>query len=199
MRRFVLAVDLDGVCADYQAALAAHLTATGRAPGAELTSWSFVDAGWFRDEGEYLAVHRDAIGAGMFATMAEIDGASDALWELSDVHDVHIRVVTHRLIANGDHHLVVGDTLRWLNTPRADGRPRVPFRDLCFLGSKSDAGADCHLDDAPHQLQALTAAGQQVVIFDQPYNRTLAGRRARNWAEVVDHVAELAAAGSTAG
>ena len=60
---------------------------------------------------------------------------ANALWALNDV-DVHIRIVTHRLVHNWAHDLVVADTVRWLQMPCSDGRPRVPYRDICFVGQK---------------------------------------------------------------
>ena len=112
---------------------------------------------------------------------------SDALWALSDA-EVHIRIVTHRFLTHGDQDRAAGDTIAWLQSRRADGRVRIPHRDLCFLGAKADASADMHLDDAPHQVEALRASGQNVLVFDQPYNRHLAGPRATGWEEVAERV-----------
>ena len=50
--------------------------------------------------------------------------------------------------------------------------------------------ARVHIDDAPGQINALKEAGENVLIFDQPYNRHLEGPRAHNWSEVVEMVFE---------
>lgn len=188
--RFVLAIDLDGVCGAYTQSLRPHLAAMGRTDAFELPEpkdWNLVRAGWFDSLDEYLAAHRYAVDHALFRTMDEIPGMSDALWELSD-NEVHIRVVTHRFLTHGDQGQAALDTIAWLQQRRADGRVRVPHRDLCFLGAKRDASADLHLDDAPHQIEALRAAGQEVLVFDQLYNRSLGGARAANWPEVVTYV-----------
>jgi 5'-nucleotidase len=188
--RFVLAVDLDGVCADYLNSLRPYMAAMGRRDAFDLaapTEWDMVAAGWFTSADEYLAAHRYAVERAFFRTMQEIPGMSDALWTLSDA-EVHIRIVTHRFLTHGDQDRAAGDTIAWLQAKREDGRVRVPHRDLCFLGAKADASADLHLDDAPYQVESLRASGQQVLVFDQPYNQGLAAPRARGWDDVVVQV-----------
>lgn len=188
LKRFVLGVDLDGVCAQYIPAFHTYCISQGiKVPDTPDTPhWDLVQAGWFPTRDHYMATHNAAVAAGLFAWMPEVPGASDALWALSDL-EVHLRVVTHRL-GHGDHHIVVGDTTRWLQAPRGDGRARVPYRDLAFLGTKEQLNSDLHIDDAPHVIESMHAAGQRVLIFDQPYNRHLDGPRARNWDEVLDYV-----------
>jgi 5'-nucleotidase len=188
--RFVLAVDLDGVCADYLNSLRPYMAAMGRRDAFDLeppAEWDMVTAGWFASADEYIATHRYAVERAFFRTMQEIPGMSDALWQLSDA-EVHIRIVTHRFLTHGDQDRAAGDTIAWLQARRADGRVRVPHRDLCFLGAKADASADMHLDDAPYQVESLRNSGQRVLVFDQPYNRHLAGPRACGWEDVVAKV-----------
>jgi 5'-nucleotidase len=188
--RFVLAVDLDGVCADYTRSLRPYMAAMGRRDAFELAEpedWNLVKAGWFETLDEYMDTHRFAVERGFFRTMEEIEGMSEALWTLSDA-EVHIRIVTHRFLTHGDQGLAATDTIAWLQRRREDGRVRIPHRDLCFLGAKADASADLHLDDAPHQIEALRGAGENVLVFDQPYNRGLPGPSARGWGEVVEYV-----------
>jgi len=185
--RFVLAVDLDGVCADYLNSLRPYMAALGRRDAFDLPEpdrWDLVAAGWFESADEYLHTHRYAVERAFFRTMEPIAGMSDALWALSDA-EVHIRIVTHRFLTHGDQGQAAGDTIAWLQSRREDGRVRIPHRDLCFLGAKADASADLHLDDAPYQVEALRASGQDVLVFGQPYNQHLEGPRAEGWDDVV--------------
>ncbi len=194
--RFVLAVDLDGVCAAYTKSIRPYMAALGRADAFELPEpddWNLINAGWFKDLDEYMLTHRYAVEHAFFRTMEEIPGMSDALWQLSDA-EVHIRIVTHRFLSHGDQGQAAADTIAWLQTRRSDGRVRIPHRDLCFLGAKADASADLHIDDAPHQIETLREAGQDVLIFDQPYNRHLAAPRAKGWDDVVTQVLAAQAA-----
>lgn len=192
--RFVLGVDLDGVCGDYTNALRTFCRSRGiDVPDGDPLAWDLVDAGWFPDRDAYAYAHNSAIAAGIFAWMPELDGASDALWTLSDA-EVHIRVVTHRL-SRGMAGMAASDTVRWLDQARADGRPRIPYRDLCFLGTKQALDSDLHIDDAPHVIAAMHRSGHDVIVMDASYNRDFAGfedaeelralPRARDWAEAL--------------
>jgi len=193
--RFVLAVDLDGVCGDYLNSLRPYMAAMGRRDAfdlAEPDSWDLVAAGWFETVDDYLRTHRYAVERGFFRTMEEIPGMSDALWALSDA-EVHIRIVTHRFLTHGDQDRAAGDTIAWLQARREDGRVRVPHRDLCFLGAKADASADMHHDDAPYQVESLRASGQNVLVFGHSYNAHLNSPRASGWDDVVRQVLEAQA------
>lgn len=190
---FVLGVDLDGVCADYSSAfrsfVARDLGIDPSTMGPQ-NHWEFFECeGWgVRDTAHYVDLHRRAVlDEHMFAAMPEIEGASDALWQLSDA-GVYIRIITHRLTVNWGHSKAVADTTEWLQQPRSDGRPRIPYRDICFCAAKADVGADLYIDDAPHNVLALRRARRDVVCFDAPYNRDVRGKRATNWAEVVELV-----------
>ncbi|MEM8924700.1 MAG: hypothetical protein AAGD35_14450 [Actinomycetota bacterium] len=186
---FVLGVDLDGVCADYTEGLRAVVAADrGIAPD-DLPlgrSWGFQE--WDLDVDEFNRLHRKGVvEERMMRSLPVIDGCADALWRLSDA-GVWIRIITHRLYLNWGHAEVVADTVHWLD------EARVPYRDLCFLGDKPEVGADVYIDDAPHNVDALRAAGNEVIVFEQPYNLDMAGPRASNWAEVEELVLQIAAA-----
>lgn len=189
-RRFVLAVDLDGVCANYTESLRPFMAARGNEQAFRLDApklFNLAQAGWFADMADYNATHSYAVEHSLFRSMQEIEGMSDGLWELSD-NEVHVRVVTHRILTHGDQDRAVVDTIAWLQNKRPDGRVRVPYRDLCFLAAKADMTADMHIDDAPHQIEKLVSAGENVLIYDHVYNRHIDAPRASNWEQVVDKV-----------
>lgn len=186
MTEFVLGVDLDGVCADYNAALR---SAVARHRGIDPTdlpaevTWDF--ANWGLDRDAFLDHHHRAVREdGLFRNAPPIEGASDALWRLSDA-GVWIRIITHRLVDNWSHARVVADTVEWLDDAR------IPYRDICFLGQKPQVEADAYVDDAPHNVHALRSSGNTVIVFDQPYNRDLPGLRASSWGDVERIVADL--------
>ncbi len=185
---FVLGVDLDGVCADYTAGFRSVASIEWDVPETSLTtevSWDFGE--WGLDREGFLALHRASVQQHrMFRDMPAIDGASESLWRLSDA-GVWIRVITHRLVTNWGHAIIVSDTVEWLDLRR------IPYRDLCFLGRKPEVQADAYVEDAPHNIEALRAGGNTVIVFDQPYNRDLPGPRASTWTEVEAIVAELIA------
>lgn len=185
---FVLGVDLDGVCADHATAFREIVARERGVDPATLPpqrTWDFAE--WGLTPAAFDALHRRAVlEHRMFRTMPAVDGCADALWRLSDA-GVWIRVITHRLYANWGHAIAVGDTVAWLD---AHG---IPFRDLCFLGQKPEVEADAYIDDAPHNVHALRATGNPVIVFDQPYNAELDGPRARSWAEAEQVVLDLVA------
>ncbi len=189
MPDFVLGVDLDGVCADHATAFRRAVATDRGIDPSELPpqqSWDFLE--WGLDRAEFERLHRDAVVEHhMFRTMPAVPGAAETLWRLSDA-GVWIRLITHRLFTNFGHAVAVADTVAWLDDQS------IPYRDLCFLGAKPQVEADAYIDDAPHNIEALRAEGNEVIVFDQPYNREVAGRRARTWDEAERHVRELLSA-----
>ncbi len=183
--RFVFGVDLDGVVADYTAGFAEFVAARrGVDPASLPTERSYDFREWGLEPGEFEQYHGTAvIEHRMLAKLPAIAGAAEALWRLSDA-GVWIRVITHRLYVNWGHAEAVADTVSWLDS---EG---IPYRDICFLGNKPEVEADCYVDDAPHNIEALRAGGNDVIVFDQPYNRDAADPRARNWPDVEQLVME---------
>lgn len=186
---FTLGLDLDGVCADYVAGFRAHVA---KAFGVEESTlgvvdhWDFTNIGWgIVSRQHYESLHLQAVREGMFRTLPPVPGVSRALWQLSDA-GVHIRVVTHRLFIKGAHEQSAGDTIGWL-----EGH-NIPYRDICMIADKVKVGADLYLDDSPTNVEKLRAAGADVVIFDQPYNRHVEGQRVRTWDEALELILEKA-------
>jgi len=187
-RSFVFGVDLDGVCADYTAGFR-QIVADEL--GVELESlplersWDFHE--WGLDAADFERLHHLAVTERrLFRDLPAIDGCADALWRLSDA-GVWIRIITHRLYVNWGHATAVSDTVSWLDTYS------IPYRDICFLGKKPQVEADVYVDDAAHNVSALRETGNPVIVFDQPYNRDMAGPRAHTWSDVEELVIEFAA------
>jgi 5'(3')-deoxyribonucleotidase len=183
---FVLGVDLDGVCGDHAQAFRAIVALERGIPVDQLPlqdTWDF--ASWHFGPDEFDIMHRRAVlDHRMFRTMPAIEGCAEALWRLSDA-GVWIRVITHRLFTNWGHAVAVADTVAWLDDHG------IPYRDLCFLGQKPEVEADAYVDDAAHNIEALRRAGNDVIVFDQPYNRAVAGPRATGWEDVERLVLDL--------
>lgn len=180
-------VDLDGVCADYTTAFRAVVAEELGVSFDDLPlerSWDFRE--WGLDAHEFERLHHHAVAERrFFRDLPAFEGCADALWRLSDA-GVWIRIITHRLYVNWGHAAAVSDTVSWLDTFQ------IPYRDICFLGRKPQVEADVYIDDAPHNVEALRATGNPVIVFDQPYNRQLKGLRAKTWLEVEEIVLDLA-------
>ncbi len=184
----VLGVDLDGVCGDYEDAFRRSVAARNGWAPEDLPPQTTMDAysEWGLTFEQFQDAHRVAVAEDrIFRTMAPLPGVSEALWRLSDA-GVWIRVITARLLFNGVHEASAADTAYWLDAND------IPYRDLCFINTKPDVGADLYVDDSPGNVVSLREAGRATIVFDQPYNRHLPGPRATSWHDVVHHVeAEL--------
>jgi len=180
---FVLGVDLDGVCADYTKGFRWVVAQHFGIDESELPmqrNWDFAEWGLSPDDFETL--HRRAVTKErMFRGLDLINGTAETLWRLSDA-GVWIRIITHRLYTNWGHQAAVTDTVEWLDNAR------IPYRDLCFLGAKPQVEAALYVEDSPANVEALRAAGNEVIVFDQPYNRDLGAPRADSWTEVEEIV-----------
>ena len=182
---FVLGVGLDGVCADptlgFRRIVAGRLGVAEDSLPVERSS-DFAE--WGFEGNDFAEHHRHAVvEARMYRDLAAIEGAAEALWRLSDA-GVWIRIITQRLSTNWGHKVVVADTVEWLDDAH------IPYRDLCFLGTRPQVEADLYIGDSPHNIAALRKAGNEVIVFDQPYNRDQRDPRAADWAEVEEIVME---------
>ena len=192
-REFILGVDLDGVCGDHATAFRYVVAKERRIDPSELTAqqtWDFTE--WGLDRAEFEELHRLAVlEHRMFRTMPVVAGCAQALWRLSDA-GVSIRIITHRHNTNWGHSVAVSDTVEWLDVNS------IPYRDLCFMGDKTDVAADAYIDDAPHNVRALRDAGAAVLTFSQPYNLQVEGPRAEGWADAEQWVVDqILASGGT--
>ena len=186
-RPFVLGLDLDGVCGDYTQIMR-NLLAEKR--GVELesltldVSWNYPEWG-FSDPDEFKEFHKFAVEEkNIFASMPAMKGVSKALWELSDAR-VWIRIITHRLFVHWGHATAARDTVNWLD------KEKIPYRELCFVGQKTEVGADVYVEDNPGNIEALRSLGKKVIVFSQPYNKDLPGPRADNWEEAKEIILQI--------
>jgi 5'(3')-deoxyribonucleotidase len=184
--RFVLGVDLDGVCADFYGALR-HIAAEWLdVPVATLTEdVRYGLEEWGLDAmGGYEALHRFAVTQRqLFSRMEPIPGAAAALRRLS-ADDVRIRIITHRLFIKHFHREAVSQTIEWLD------RHGIPYWDLCLMESKAAVGADLYIEDSPRNIEALRDKGLATIVFSNSTNGDLPGPRAEDWQEAERMVRE---------
>lgn len=184
--RFVLGVDLDGVCADFYGGLRPIAAEWLGVPESELpTDVSHGLKEWKLDAlGGYAALHRFAVTQrDLFRKLKPIEGAPAALRRLSSLN-IRIRIITHRLFTSHFHVEAVSQTVEWLE------HWGIPYRDLCLLEDKAAVGADLYVEDAPINIGRLRADGHRTIVFSNSTNRELAGPRAENWSDVERLVAE---------
>jgi 5'(3')-deoxyribonucleotidase len=184
-RRFVFAVDLDGVCADFYRGLrpiAAEWLGVDVSTLPERVSWGLPEWGIDKAPGGYEALHRFAVTQrDLFRVLPPMAGAPGALRRLSAA-DVRIRIITHRFFIKFFHQVAARQTIEWLD------HHDIPYWDLCFMQEKAAVGADLYLEDAPRNVEQLRAEGLHTIVFTNSTNEHLPGPRADTWLQVVDLV-----------
>jgi 5'-nucleotidase len=190
MKKIVLGIDLDGVCANYYDALRHHVAKKYGVPEDQVEEIypapsTYDMAEWPDFEHNFVKYHTEAVSSGIYTKLAPIAGASYTLWKLNE-EGYHVRVITSRFVQHGQNAQVVSDTAFWLD------QNDIPYRDIMFVKDKPDVYADIYVDDSPENIINLTATGRKVIIFDAPYNQELEGLRAKNWDDVYTLISELA-------
>ena len=186
-RRFVLAVDLDGVCADFYRGLrpiAAEWLGVAIETLPEEVTWDLPEWGVDKAPGGYEALHRFAVTQRqLFLNLPPMPGAPQALRRLS-AEKVRIRVLTHRFFIKYFHQVAAQQTIEWLD------KHDIPYWDLCFMQDKAAVGADLYIDDSPDNVRKLREQGLETIVFSQPTNTEIGPPRANDWQEAAAMVLE---------
>jgi 5'(3')-deoxyribonucleotidase len=185
--RFVLGVDLDGVCADFYRGLrpiAAEWLGVPLSSLTEEVGYGLHEWGIDRAPGGYEALHRFAITQrSLFRELQPVEQAPVTLRRLS-ARDVRIRIITNRLFIKYFHQEAVRQTIEWLD------HYDIPYWDLCFMRDKAAVGADLYVEDSPDNVGQLRQDGFPTIVFSNSTNRQLPGPRADTWVEVEQLVHE---------
>ncbi len=177
-RRFVLGVDLDGVCADFFGGLrplaaewlGVRLEALSPDVSHGLSEWGIDDA-----PGGYEALHRFAVTQrNLFRALRPMEGAPAILRVLS-ANDVRIRIITSRLCIKYFHQQAIRQTVEWLD------HHDIPYWDLCCMRDKTAVGADLYIEDSPDNVRLLRADGHRTIVFSNSTNRGVPAPRADSW------------------
>lgn len=173
----ILAVDLDEVCFDYLGGFRKRLEAQGLIiPAGKNTSWSLMKSGWVESEEEYKRLHAAAVLDGLYRDLEVLPGAKENMKDLS-ASGYELNIITSRFVIPGQHEIVVRETAHALDAAR------LPYSNIMFQRNKVRFLADAYLDDGPHNIESLRAAGRYVIKMNQLYNMYLGGPAADNWAE----------------
>lgn len=187
--RFVLGLDLDGVCADFYGRMR-ELVAEWRGVSMDtlpldvkygLQAWGIID----RDE--YKQLHRFAVTQhDLFLTMDPIEGAAQAIRRLG-TEGVRVRIITHRLFIAYFHQTAVAQTVKWLD------KHSIPYWDLCFMRDKELVDAHVYVEDTEANIRDLETCGREVIAFTNSTNVDMEPEpklRADTWEEVEDLIRE---------
>jgi hypothetical protein len=174
----VVAIDLDDVSADRLGVIAARLADEGHRVGSRYPRrWDLGDWGVTGQE-HYDRLHYGAFGhADGYARMPPIEGAVEGIRALHEMGCL-IRILTGRLWTAQVVRSALAGTGRWLD------HHAVPVDDVAFVADKTAVSADVYVEDAPHFIKDLQAAGRDVIVLDRNYNRHLPGERTSDWPEL---------------
>ena len=178
--RFVLGVDLDGVCADFIGALRPIAAEWLGVRVDELpekvtygfSEWKIERAGKYEDLHRFAVIQRD-----LFRNLNPIEGSPAVLRRIS-ARNIRIRLTTHRLYIKYFHQEAITQTTEWLE------HHGIPYWDLCFMRDKAAVGADLYIEDSPDHVQRLREDGHKTIVFTNSTNKDLPGTRADSWLEV---------------
>lgn len=189
--RYVIGLDLDGVCADFYSKM--------REIAAE---WLEVDINtlekdvefglmeWGIDPKEdYDRLHRFAVTQrDLFLEMDPIPGAARAIRNLG-LEGARIRIITHRLFIRHFHEIAVQQTTRWLD------RNGFRYWDLCFMRDKEAVSANIYVDDTPSKVTELIANNSdkkfKVLVYTNSTNVKLdfpGATRVDDWSQAEDFI-----------
>ena len=186
-KRFVIGVDLDGVCANFYEGLrevaaewlGVPIESLTREVNYGLPEWNLERCGKYEDLHRFAVAERD-----LFRTLKPIDGAPASMRRISHQYPVRIRIITHRLFIPYFHQRVISQTVEWLD------HFGIPYWDLCFMRDKAAVGADLYIEDSPSNVLALRADHHDTIVFSNSTNRQIDGPRAETWGEVETLVAD---------
>jgi 5'(3')-deoxyribonucleotidase/uncharacterized protein with PQ loop repeat len=173
LRRLRIAVDMDEVIAD---AFSKHLSHYNQRAGSSLTPEMISQKGLgaLIPEEHRETYHAVPHADGFFADLEVIDGAREALLELSRNHDVFITSAAMEVPSS------FADKFSWMEKHF----PFIPPSRIVFCGDKNIINADVLIDDRSRHFNGFRGTG---ILFTAPHNHgEAAALRADNWEDVLE-------------
>jgi 5'-nucleotidase len=170
----LLLIDQDNVLADFSRVIYTEMCARGHrdlaVPPAKQSTYPI--EGHYPPElfGELKAIYT---AEGFFRSLPPIDGAVQAVKEMV-AEGIDVRICTHPIQA---YRNCVGEKYEWVERHLG-----AAFTTRMILTrDKTVIAGDALIDDNP-DISGSCAPSWQHIVFDQPYNRAVAGPRLRSWA-----------------
>lgn len=175
----LIGLDLDGVCADFDAGIRSAYWLGFQETIPESTYWdSILDNIHFETWDEIYEWLRSLDD--FWAGLPHLGGARTGVESL--LRQGHqIVVITHR------PEWATEQTQRWVSWFWPGG---YEYPDIVLTRHKQTVAFDALIDDGPHNVGPVVSTGREIVLFDQPWNSQVEPtdlvRRARGWGEVIE-------------
>lgn len=184
-RKFVLAVALDGVIADFYGGLRplaaewlglSESSLTTEVSG-DLREWNLAGHG---DRAQaYANFIRYAVGRrDLYLELPAVSEAPATLRRLAALDSMRVRILTDRARTDDFGRDLFTQTVEWLE------RNAIPYWDVCPAEQRVTANADLYVEESPDNVLLLRAAGRDVVVFTHSTNRHLKAQHVPTWARL---------------
>ena len=180
LKSIVIAVALDGVCADFYGRmreiaaewLECDLSELTPEPSCSLTEWGLEGGEQYASLSHFAVTRRK-----LFATCKMIAGSGPYLKKLSDQG---ARIIIYRYVLHNFHQKVITQTFDWLH------KNRICYGDLFFMEEREEVGADIYIESDPYNVVKLRQKGLYTICFANSTNQGFGPPRAETWAEVYE-------------
>lgn len=176
----IIGIDVDGVLAKYNEALAEVVETARDLPKGSLgppSGWNFPN--WGLTDKSFRVYH--TLLMNNIVDMHVYEGAKQVLELLAEEGNT-IKIVTARgstrLHDTPVKHRVIQGTVEWLS------KHSLPFHEICFVDDKTSVYADVYIEDSPGHLESFIKNKDNYIIFDHLYNRDVPGFRVKSWKEI---------------
>jgi hypothetical protein len=185
-------LDLDHVIYKFVDALRTSIHKRTGKPLSEMPpaqTWNFFSDTWNMSLAEYHQAVRDGITDGDLLWRGDMyDNCKQVMEYMYRDRGDHITIITARSY-QGIEKLCIGATKYWLDN--VAGLPYHELELLDYAGEKTGRSFDVLFDDAPHHIERAIIAGENAVLFDQPWNMHMAyAPRVYGWQGIRNYMDE---------
>lgn len=180
-------LDVDGVIYNFIKALRYYIHQTKGVPLSsmpDVPTWDFYDH-WGLTKSEYYKIVTNGIKHdGFLKTGDAIEGAKEAVHYMYHTRKDHITLVTARDYG-GVEDIAKASTAHWFEWAG------IPYHKLVLTHNKVGFNFDAMFDDSPKNIERIRAAGENAVVFTQPWNAEMKDvPRVHGWDGVLNYLEE---------
>ena len=181
-------LDVDGVIYNYVKSLREYIHVLNGTPlemMPDALGWNFMKDQWNLTMDQYYKIVTMGIKHDDFLkTGDKIEGCKEAIDYIYHVRKDRITLVTARDFG-GIEDLARAATIHWLQDNE------IPYHELILTHQKVGFNFDVIFDDSPGNVEQIRAAGENAVVFTQPWNAEMKDvPRVHGWDGVLNYLEE---------